>query len=195
MLKVRKKNRWGRSRAILWITIVCFAAGFAVGGFSVLGMDEIRMADAAMLLTDYFETFPQSARNNGIIFRESFIIHVQLIVVIWFLGFTPIGALGVLLLLLFRGAGYGFTTVLLFQSQGLGGLLLGAALYLPQALLMTLAYLLAAYANLQHSLTELNGRRNTRTTRYVAPLVVGSLASALAALLDTFPILALALLR
>lgn len=167
--------------AIVIMLIACMLAGMVVGVISgASGYPSISGS-----LSWYLQNFGQYSEPWDI-FRESTLKYGKLFVIIWLLaflpsgGFLPIGGLAATLLLIFRGASYGFSTAALIRGYGLAGAASAAILYLPQSLLLIPAYIFAAYSCVWYI-------QKTGEIKSYLPVLIGGLAvSLLAGFIDAF---------
>ena len=194
MLKPKGRLRLGKQHAILLVIALCFAAGLVAGALSVHGMGEVRFAKAASDMATYLHTMGASPLSKAELFRASVFKHVKLVVIIWFLAFAPAGGFAVFVLLLLRGASYGFTTALLVDSYGATGLVTSAILYMPQCLVLVPAYFFMSYCTVNYILVNLKRKNDKRPQpktqnglkSHAASLAVGCGAAVLAGAIDTF---------
>jgi len=184
---IKKKPRGFRaaskppSMTILITLIACMLAGVTVG--AIAGASGYPAVSGS--LAGYLQNFGQHSEPWDVL-RESTLKYGKLFVIMWLLaflpsgGFLPIGGLVATLLLIFRGAAYGFSTAVLIRGYGLAGAASAAILYLPQSLLLIPSYIFAAYSCVWFI-------QKTGEIKNYLPVLIGGLAvSLLAAFIDAF---------
>ncbi|MCL2699545.1 MAG: stage II sporulation protein M [Defluviitaleaceae bacterium] len=180
--KKRAANK-PRGLTVILTLIACMLVGIAVG--AIAGVSGYEAVSGS--LAGYLQNFGLDA-DPWEVMRESSLKYGKLFVIIWLLaflpsgGFLPVGGLAATLLLIFRGAAYGFSTAVLIRGYGLAGAASAAILYLPQSLILIPAYIFAAYSCVSFA-------QKTGEIRSYLPVLIGGLAvSLLAGFIDAFVI-------
>jgi len=136
-------------------------------------------------LAGYLQGFGHSLEPWDV-FRESTLKYAKLFIIIWLLaflpsgGFLPVGGLAATMVLIFRGAAYGFSTAALIKGYGLAGLVSAAILYLPQGILLIPSYIFAAYSCVHFI------QKNSDIKSYLPVLIGGLAVSMIAGFIDAF---------
>jgi uncharacterized membrane protein SpoIIM required for sporulation len=167
--------------SILITLIACMLVGVVTG--VIAGTSGYSSIDGS--LSGYLQNFGEYTEPWAV-FRESALKYGKLFVIIWLLaflptgGFLPVGGLAATLLLIFRGASYGFSTAALIHGYGLAGAASAAILYLPQSLLLIPSYIFAAYSCVWFT------QKTGEIKRYLPVLAGGLAMSLIAASIDAF---------
>ena len=185
MYKTRTKGfgKTGNPRSFIVIItlITCMLAGMSVG--AIAGMNGYQ--DVSSSLAGYLQNFGHFSVPWDI-FRESTLKYGKLVIIIWLLAFLPsgsflpVGGLMATLLLIFRGAAYGFSTAALIRGYGLAGAASAAILYLPQGVLLIPVYIFVAYSCVCFI------QKDGEIKSYLPTLFIGLAVCMLAGLIDAF---------
>ena len=183
--RIKRLGAGGNARSIIVIItlITCMLAGMLVGAIAGMNGYPVVSSSLAGYLQNYGEQF-----ESWDVFRESTLKYGKLVVIIWLLaflpsgGFMPIGGLVASLLLLFRGAAYGFSTAALIKGYGLAGAASAVILYIPQGILLIPLYIFVAYSCISFI------QKDNEIKVYLPTLIIGLVVSMLAALIDAFVI-------
>ena len=129
------------------LILSCIAAGIVMGFLfaNLAGYKEFdqRFADILLKSADNI--------NELDLFLESFLKYGKYAVIIWLMAFIPRGFFISLFTLSLRGFGYGYTTGLLLNSFGTGGIKYVITLYLAQMILSFFGYYFVTKASFQHA--------------------------------------------
>lgn len=147
MPKPRKRSQRVISKRdkILGVLLLCFTLGVLIGILLVHFGIEFGYTGTSTHMENFLNNFDPLDYQRAEVLKESMFKYGLFLVLIWFLGFFPIGALGALALLLAKGAGLGFTISFLMKSYGFSGLFYTVVLTLPQNLGMIPAYFFLCY--------------------------------------------------
>lgn len=203
----KRRFRATNRQAVMFTLIACMLVGVVIGAIAGVGAGYTAVSGS---LTGYLQGFRDAAPEPMDILRESALKYGKIFVFIWLLaflpsgGFLPVGGLAATMLIIFRGASYGFSTAALIRSYGMAGAVCAAMLYLPQSLLLIPAYIFAAYSCIwfiqmanggSPAFTKTGARRGgfldfTQKTgelkEYLPVLAIGLIISLLAGLIDAF---------
>lgn len=106
---------------------------------------------------------------TGLLLRRALVGNVRLLAILWVLGVSMVGILGVMGLTLFRGFVTGFVVAFLAAEMGLPGVALALAGHVPQSLLEVPALILAGTASMGLSARLFRTWRERRRMEHVYP--------------------------
>lgn len=137
----------GRNSGTVLLLGALFAAGVIFGALAVPGLSSRDKQDLVQYLVQAGHALltPPEAFGSAL-FRMTLAGHLRWLVVVWILGITVVGALGVMLLAFIRGFFTGFVVGFLAAEMGWHGLLVAAGAHLPQSLIEVPAVILAGTA-------------------------------------------------
>ncbi|MDR1067318.1 MAG: stage II sporulation protein M [Clostridiales bacterium] len=181
----RKRFFISKKQAALVIIIGCFLAGIAIGAVAANTMEEDGLERISGSLTSYLGDFEPSYDSTADMLRDSVFKYAKLVVLMWLLAFAPAGGFAVFLLVMTRGAAYGFTWALLLRDFGLTGALSGAVLCLPQGVFVVPLCVLTALASVNYVMGG-GERAGSGLKAYGKVLAVGLATAFLAGAVETF---------
>lgn len=180
--RLRATNR----QAVIITLIACMLTGIFIGAIAGVTFAGTGYAQLHEGLTGYLRSFKGGLEYPMDVFRESALKYGKLFVFIWLLaflpsgGFLPLGGFIATLLIIFRGAAYGFSTAVLVRSYEAPGAVCAAILYLPQSLLLVPAYIFTAYSCVRYI------QKTGEIRGYLPVLAIGIAVSLLAGFIDAF---------
>ncbi len=192
MVKKRKHKKFvfTKKQAILTLIALCFVAGLAVGIISVKSLDGAYFNEISVSIKDYLHSFNNINNADKMDrLRESIFKHTKLVIIIWLLGFIPAGGFIVFILLLVKGAGYGFTTGLLIEQFGFYGAITAAIVYLPQSIIIIPTYFFTSYCSINYILFNINNNKEKDSSflkEYFCILLICCLFAILTSLLEVY---------
>ncbi len=143
------RSRWNRKNQSIRIPIALFI-GIIGGAILANAMNDVQYAKLATFMNNFLMSFGTSPMGKADIFIEDCVKYGKTLALIWSLGFVSFGAIFVYGILVAKGIGYGFTMAFIIRSYGLKGLLYGAALCVPQNIILIPVYFVAAYFSLAY---------------------------------------------
>lgn len=136
------KRLMGGKYKITRILLLSFIIGILLGIVLVDIGIELEHGKISTHMESFLHNFNRLDYQRSAVIKESLFKYGLFLVLIWFLGFFPAGALGALALLLVKGLGLGFTMAFFMKHYGLTGLFYITVLTLPQNLGIIPAYFL-----------------------------------------------------
>lgn len=151
---MKKKNIDFSKRQILVIIIcLCLFLGIILGAIGANNLSEVQYNE----LGSYLGSFIDGIKNSGtteLILSDVILKYGKYVVMIWCCGFIAPGAVMVLVIIIFKGISYGFTTALLVKQYGQTGIKFAALSYLPQNIILIPAYIFIAYVSIEYILKK-----------------------------------------
>lgn len=133
------------------ITIFCGFLGIMLGIFSVKYMGNAEKKQLADYLLSFTNSFKLGQIDNLQIFFQAAKNNLPLILIIWFLGLTIIGAPIILILNAVKGYVFGFTISFMIKGLGLRGLEISVFCILFQNLIYIVCFLTASVIAMEFS--------------------------------------------
>lgn len=147
--------------------VLLLSALFAIGViFGALAVRSVEVRDKAELVSYLNGSMAQLINlpeGTGLaLVKQSLIRELKWLVLLWVLGISLVGVLGVMVASLIRGFVSGFVVAFVAAELGWKGVLLAAAGHLPQTLLQVPALILAASASVALSLQVIRSWQQRR---------------------------------
>lgn len=114
---------------------VLFLLGIISGTYVVMRYDMNEVKDVTVFMEDFFKIFSQGSVDSQAIFKTSVLHMTKEFLMIWLLGFTVIGVLGIVLLVFRRGFLIGFVSAFLIKVYTAKGIGISLILFSAQAVL------------------------------------------------------------
>ncbi len=148
----------------IWL-IAAFAAGTAVGAFTVNGLSPVQREE----LNYYFQGFLHLLGNQNIngseLMKLSLIRNLRLAAVLWLLGATIVGIPLIFVVIGINGFITGFTSGFVIQSAGMKGLLFTVLGLLPGKILMIPCIISLGVFGINFSLSIIKNRSKRSFSR------------------------------
>ncbi len=124
-----------------------FLVGVIFGALAVRSLATSDMAEMVHYLDIHAPMLTSPPKGTeGLMLRRALLGHAKSLALIWVLGISVVGVLGVGLILFLRGFVTGFVVSFLAAQMGARGVVIAAASHFPQSLLEVPALLLAGMA-------------------------------------------------
>lgn len=114
------------------ITVLFLCIGIVMGIYSVKYMGSVEKSNLITYFRNICETINGVQVNRRYIFIEAIKNNMTIILAIWFLGLTILGAPIILIIDLFKGFTIGFTSSLFINGLGSKGILIDLLIVFPQ---------------------------------------------------------------
>jgi stage II sporulation protein M len=150
-------------RGAVMLLSALFVLGVIIGALAVRTMDLKERADLTGYLGATLGTLQKAPVGSGMtIFTHSLLVDLKVLAILWVLGISIVGALGVMVLAIACGYVSGLLVAFLAVDMGLRGVLVAAAGHLPPNLIKVPALLVAGSASLGFSLQVVRAWRAGR---------------------------------
>lgn len=192
MKKIQNNTASGELK-ILFVACICLAMGTILGSIGANTMNQDQLAEINSYIGGIFTEF--SGGNIETSIMQGMIKYGKYVLLIWCCGFLSPGAIFILLILVFKGISYGFTTSLLVKQYGAKGILLAAESYLPQNLILIPVLLLVSYFSLSFILNRyrvlppkarLKREQDKSLIEYIIVLIVSTLLLLLSCAIEVY---------
>ncbi|WP_407268780.1 stage II sporulation protein M [Radiobacillus sp. PE A8.2] len=141
---------------IYFFMLVLFLIGIVFGAVIVNSMNFIQTNDLFFYLDRFFVHITEEPFiNTQEMFKESFLYHLQFMLLLFILGLSIIGLPIIWILLFVKGLVVGFTVGFFVNQLGWQGFLFAAASIAPQNFIIIPVYLIAASVAMIFSMTLL----------------------------------------
>lgn len=141
-----------RNSGTVFLLGALFAVGVIFGALAVSGLPSRAKQDLVQHLVQAGQALTTPSQEvGGALFRIALSGHMRWLILVWVLGITVVGALGVMLLAFVRGFSTGFVVGFLTAEMGWRGLLVAAGGHLPQSLIEVPVIILAGTASISFS--------------------------------------------
>lgn len=183
--------RWG---VLTWIAAV-FAAGLLFGGLAVGALPSQDRFELAAFLGTLLEqvAFGGGPVVTGAVFQASLLHTLRLLLLLWVLGLSVLGAPLIFVLVFLRGFLLGFAVTFVIGQLGAKGVAVALGAVLPQGLLMAAALFLAgvgaltfAAERLKQWLGRAKGGFSEGLGQYTLAVATGGLLLLLASVTEAF---------
>lgn len=168
------------SGAVLLLAAV-FLIGVVFGALAVRSLDPRDKLELVSALGGAVQGLGQAPPEVGLmLLKRSLLSKLKMLALLWVLGISLVGAVGVLVVALLRGLVSGFVVGFLAAEMGRAGLALALLAHLPHSLLEVPALLIGGTASLAFSIQVLQSwRRRRRLPRFYGALsaFTGTLAA------------------
>ena len=114
---------------------VVFILGIISGTYVVMKYSLNEVKDVTVFLDDFIKIFSQGTVDSQAIFKTSILNMTKEFLMVWLLGFTVIGVLGIVLLVFRRGFLIGFVSAFFIKVYTAKGICISLALFSAQAIL------------------------------------------------------------
>ena len=184
-----------RNQLHLYVFVsVLFAVGVVFGVLMVSALTYEQQQDLAQDVSRYVQLMNGGDfQPDEAAFRDRLALHVRWLLLLWVMGITVIGSLGVLALNFLKGALIGFSVGTLISQLGWKGVLLSFVSIAPQNLIIVPAMIMTSAAALSFSLyviknrfLQQNGMLAPQLGSFTSTAALMLLLFAGAALLETF---------
>jgi len=150
------------SGAVLLLAAV-FLIGVVFGALAVRSLDPRDKLELVSALGGAVQGLGHAPPETGfLLLKRSLVGKLKLLALLWVLGISLVGAVGVLAVALLRGLVSGFVVGFLAAEMGRAGLMLALLAHLPHSLLEVPALLIGSTASLAFSLQVLHSWRRRR---------------------------------
>lgn len=150
------------SGPVLLLSIL-FAIGVIFGALAVRSVELRDKAELVGYLTASMGMLGTLPEGTGLLlFKQSLIREFKWLVILWVLGISLVGVLGVMVASIIRGFVSGFVVAFVAAELGWQGVLLAAAGHLPQTILQVPALIIAASASVALSLQVIRSWQQRR---------------------------------
>lgn len=183
-----------RNSGAIMLLGALFVMGVVFGALAVGGLGGRDKQELVQYLSQAGHTLRSSAGGPeaAMLFWHSVAGHLKLLAVMWVLGISVIGALGIMAISFLRGFVTGFVVGFLSAEMGWRGVLMGAAGHLPQSLVEVPTLILAGSASVAFSRIVFRSWRERRRMpnfyrtlwQYTAVLVAAGFAMGVASLVE-----------
>ncbi|MGV8148576.1 MAG: stage II sporulation protein M [Alkaliphilus sp.] len=126
------------------IVSLIFLIGISIGAFTVNELNTQQEKELISYIKGFFRFLGNSGADNFDVFRESIINNTQMMLLIYFLGISVIGAPLILIILLLEGFTLGFTIGLLAKELAGFGILISFFSVLPHAIITVMVLMIAS---------------------------------------------------
>lgn len=163
-----KKQKSGLEKRQIILIFICLSLliGTIAGSIAANTMDELQLKQLGEYLSGFFHDFSGESVAQKENFIDSFWKYEKYTALIWICGFLPPGAVVIIVVLLFRGIGLGFTTAVMIQRYGSSGILLAIVSYLPQNIFLIPVLILMSCTSIEYILKKFTyGTAKTKLKR------------------------------
>lgn len=158
-----------------------FLIGVVFGALAVRSLDPQDKLELVNALGIAVQGLGEASPESGLaLLQRSLMSKLRLLALLWVLGISLVGAVGVVVVALLRGLVSGFVVGFLTAEMGRAGLLLALLAHLPHSLLEVPALLIGGTASLAFSLQVIQAwRRRRRLSHFYSALsaFTGTLAA------------------
>jgi stage II sporulation protein M len=175
-MKYNKKNKikLDKRQAIIYFVILATIIGVVIGVIMSNYISENTYDFFTVSMDNYFENIHKNFFDFKKVLWSSFFKYGSLLIVLWSLGFVPIGGIFVFLLILFKGVSYGYIIMFLYMHYGSNGFMVSTVLYLSQFTILVPIYLYIAYNSIAYGLLHSNCSNNKKSFLiYSKYLIIG----------------------
>lgn len=148
------------------ILILVFAAGVTAGVLTVNALSEVQSEE----LINYFQGFIQLLKTqnieNTVIFYQSLVNNLKIVLAIWFLGATVIGIPLIFLIIGIKGFILGFSIGFIINCTDAGGMLLSSVSILPREIFVLPCLFALAVSGINFSYLIIKSRSRKDHARY-----------------------------
>jgi len=146
--------------AIYIVVSLSFLIGISIGAFTVNELNIHQEKDLISYLRGFFRFLGNSGANNFDVFKQSFVDNTQMMLLIYFLGISVIGAPLILIILLLEGFTLGFTIGFLAKELSGFGILISVFSVLPHAIITVVVLTTASIFALNFTIGIVQKKRN-----------------------------------
>ncbi len=195
IIKNQIADHFKENATIYVFMIILFLTGVIFGAIIVNSMEFNQKQDIFFYLERYIgQIIAEESIENQTILKDSFLLHLKSLLLLFTLGLTIIGLPLVWILIFMKGLAVGFSVGFIVNQFGIKGLILSALSIAPQNLLMIPIYIIAGSLSMLFSLTLIGILFNQKVSlpimqsfrKYVFMFSLLLSISFLAALLEAF---------
>ena len=152
---MKKKNTEKNRRQIV-LLVICLSLlfGIILGAVFANHLNEIQYNELGGHLNGFINEMKNASLTQNASVSDVMVKYGKYAVLIWLCAFFAPGAVFIILILLFKGASYGFTTAILVRQYGKAGISFAAVSYLPQNIILIPVYLCISYFALEYILRK-----------------------------------------
>ncbi len=191
---MRQKRKTGiilkRNQVMMIVIAVTLFFGIIVGSVMANILNQQQFMELTNFSNDFFLSFDVEKLNQMNVFKDCLIKYGKVVMIVWLLGFIPIGGIFSLFIMLMKGIAYGFTTAFLVRAYGIEGSFMAILLYFMQNIILITAYMFVIYSSIFYSVQ--NNRQARRYgnhfMEYSIVLLIGFSSVILGSLIETYVI-------
>lgn len=188
--KGKKKAKYGfeRNQLIMLLISLSLIIGAFIGAVMANTIDINEYNQLSKFMGNFINDFNILNLNKSEIFYECMVKYGKTALIIWFLGFIPMGIIVIFIIVFAKGLSYGFTTAFIIRSFGTKGILYILALYVPQNIILIPVYFLIAFTGLKYIFREMDNSKNSviELKSYFVAIMIAGVFIILASLTDVF---------
>lgn len=192
--KGKKKAKYGfeRNQLIMLLISLSLIIGAFIGAVMANTIDINEYNQLSKFMGNFINDFNILNLNKSEIFYECMVKYGKTALIIWFLGFIPMGIIVIFIIVFAKGLSYGFTTAFIIRSFGTKGILYILALYVPQNIILIPVYFLIAFTGLKYIFREMDNNKTSSKNSvielksYFVAIMIAGVFIILASLTDVF---------
>lgn len=151
---VKGRKQEGKGRFLLGVICACFLGGILFGAVIANSLGPQSYQEYGENLNGFMSRIKAEGISKKGAMADCVIKYGKYLAAIWGCGFLAPGTIFILLLVFYKGIGYGFTTAILVKEYGAGGMAFASSSYLPQNLILVPVYLMMSYISIQFILNR-----------------------------------------
>lgn len=118
------------------LLIMAFTIGVSAGAFTVNALSETQRVELNNYFRGFLDLYNNQSIENTVIFNQSLVNNLKVVLVMWFLGATVVGIPLIFILIGIRGFITGFSVGFITNCIGASGILFSAISILPKDVLI-----------------------------------------------------------